>query len=64
MLVTTNTPTVDGGLYVNTGGIVPAGNTTDMVGQFEGSEPPGSSNVGTPQKNANRKKLKADDAWP
>lgn len=47
----------------NGGVIVPAGNTAVIVEQFEGSEDdPGKNDVvGTPQKNANRKKLRVED---
>ena len=44
----------------NPGAIVPVGNTANGLDQFGGQDPLDSS-LGTPQKNPNKKKLKADD---
>ena len=40
------------------GALVPLGIIADRVAKFEGPDPPNISNGGTPQKNANKKKLK------
>ena len=46
----------------NKGALVHVGNTNELVEQFEGSEPSLGSEVGTPQKNLNKKKkIKTND---
>ncbi|KAE8809168.1 hypothetical protein D1007_14212 [Hordeum vulgare] len=54
-------PVVEEDVQVAEGAIVPVGITTNRVDQFEGSDPASSSEIGTPEKNANRNKFKTDD---